>query len=91
MIRELTKVHEEVLKGSVKELLSSPFEERGECILVLEGEEEIDRSNEDVDSLLNAILERGGSLSDCAKEASKVLSIPRKKAYELLLKQKDKR
>ena len=37
LIRELTKIHEEVIHGTLDELTSSPLEERGESVIIIKG------------------------------------------------------
>lgn len=88
--RELTKLHEEFVRGSLAEVaahfVSTP--PRGEVTLVLEGvgeggaESEADRA--DASALARTLLEEGMSPSRAAKEVVRRLGISRNQAYELV-------
>jgi 16S rRNA (cytidine1402-2'-O)-methyltransferase len=85
--RELTKVHEEVLRGTISEIIATLDEEvRGEVVLVVEG------STREPDNVRGAIdfartLLRGGTTtkSRAAAGASAAFSVPRRVIYEGLL------
>ena len=91
--RELTKVHEEVLRGSLSKILKV-LEARpvlkGECTLLVEGCEgtgEFDRSLL-VRELRRLHFEMGRPLSDVVKEVAKKYDLSRKVVYEEALKLK---
>jgi 16S rRNA (cytidine1402-2'-O)-methyltransferase len=85
--RELTKLHEELVRGTLGELRDH-FESnppRGEITLVLEAVSD-ERESPDVDlaaaaALAEALLEEGVSPSRAAREVAKRLRIPRNRAY----------
>lgn len=88
--RELTKLHEEFVRGTLEELKAHFTETppRGEITLVLEPAGEVPGALE-VDSaaaaaLAEALLEDGRSPSRAAKEISRRLKIPRNDAYEIV-------
>jgi 16S rRNA (cytidine1402-2'-O)-methyltransferase len=93
LIRELTKVHEEVIRGSVEEVFGkvSSQEIRGEVVLVIEGAEDKRRGEKVRDDDIIANLEEAGlelkKLGFSAKEIAKVLAwrydISRNLAYKI--------
>lgn len=84
VVREMTKLHEEVIRGSVAELLAHE-EWLGEIVLVVQG------LTKEPDNLLRAIdfaksLEEDGlSKSRAAAGASAAYSVPRRSVYEGLV------
>ena len=91
--RELTKVHEEILRGSLSNILkvlaARPLL-KGECTLLIrgyEGAEEFDR-NSLVCDLRQLRLETGRPLSELVKEVAKKYGLPRNLVYEEALKLK---
>jgi 16S rRNA (cytidine1402-2'-O)-methyltransferase len=91
--RELTKIHEEVLRGpltDIVEKLAGRASLKGECTLLVQGCEgtlEVDRGV--VLNELRLKLEGGRSLSDCVKEVAAEQGLSRKVVYEEALKLKE--
>ncbi len=87
--RELTKLHEEVARGTLEEL-SERYREapRGEVTLVVEGASEDAREAEDVDpeALARALLAEGMRTKDAARVVAERLSWPTRDAYALVLR-----
>ena len=90
IVRELTKVHEEVLRGTLPELLAEiSGRERvpGEITVVVGGAPE--RAERPVEEIVRAALvEAPGSSRDLAKEIAGRTGISRKAAYEEILRQR---
>jgi 16S rRNA (cytidine1402-2'-O)-methyltransferase len=86
LARELTKLHEEVLRGSLAEVLDAlgGDEPRGECVVVLGGAPEAATavSDEELDAALARELAAGASTRDAADAVSARLGIARRAAYE---------
>ena len=84
LLRELTKLHEEVVRGTLSELAARYAEiaPRGECVLcILCPDGEPETSAVDPDTLIQTLLGSGGSVRDAAAEAAKACGIPKKEAY----------
>lgn len=89
LIRELTKIHEEVVHGTLKELNEAPIEEKGECVIVVKGAEaKAELTDEEIASLLKKGLKEGKSLSDLSKEISQNYPASKKRVYNLGLQLK---
>lgn len=87
--RELTKLHEETVRGTLEELAAyyGDGEVRGEIALVIAGAEPRAASAEGDDAarvLAAALLARGERPSAVAKELASRMSLPRNRAYELV-------
>lgn len=84
VIRELTKIHEEVVSGSLKELTESEIEDRGECILVVEGYQDSDEPDEkEIEKLLKEGLKEGKTLSSLSKEISLKYKVSKNLVYKI--------
>ncbi|MBQ3552587.1 MAG: 16S rRNA (cytidine(1402)-2'-O)-methyltransferase [Clostridia bacterium] len=88
LVREITKLHESVVSGTLKSLYEkfSAQPPKGECVLVVAGakDEEL-TGTEDIDMLLRRLLDSGYSARDAAKEAARLMGIPKNDAYRLAL------
>lgn len=83
--RELTKIHEEFVRGTLDELAAHfSGEVLGEITLVLEGAPR-DRTAADPEELLRARLAAGVSVKDAAREVAEALGLPRKDIYRRAL------
>lgn len=86
LIRELTKIHEEVIHGTIKELLESEIEEKGECIIIVKGSSIEDKlDDETILKLVKQGLKEGGSISSVSKEISLKYHLNKNTVYKLAL------
>ncbi len=88
LARELTKTHEEFLRGSLKELSEIDHETLiGEMVIVVEGAKETikETTDEDIVSLLEESLKTLKS-KDAIKEVSLKMGIPKNRVYDIYLK-----
>lgn len=86
LCRELTKKHEEIIRGNISEILSIVDELKGEMVLVVEGSSlEIKEvlSDEEIISKVDALIKIGVSSKDAIKEVSKSNQISKNKVYSL--------
>lgn len=86
--RELTKLHEETLRGTAAEMAAewADREARGEFVIVIEsGAAEAATGGEDAESLLRDLLSRGVKATDAAREAAARTGVPRSDLYQLAL------
>ena len=93
--RELTKIHEEYIRGTVKEVIEH-FEEvlpKGEMVLIIEGkteveiEQEKEKSLEDVtiEELLNEYLNKGLTRKEAVKKAAKDKKMDKNQVYKICI------
>lgn len=89
--RELTKVHEEFLRGTTAELAAhftaSPA--RGECVIVIEGAARADQGGcVDDDEIRRALLERmsaGMEKKEAIRAVAALLSVERRRVYQVAI------
>jgi 16S rRNA (cytidine1402-2'-O)-methyltransferase len=84
LLRELTKLHEETVRGKLSELAARYKETtpRGECVLCVRCRA-IDNAADtpDLETLLRNLLSSGLSVRDAAAEAASACGVPKKEAY----------
>ncbi len=88
LCREITKVHEEVIRGTLGELSHyyDDLEPRGEYVIVVRGAENsaAEFSLEQAAELVRQLVEGGEKLSEACREAAKVTGIPKREIYARL-------
>ena len=88
--RELTKRYEEFRRGTLASLSTYPGVNRGEVVVIIEGQSEAERAASlDLNALLKEINDLDLSPSAKAKELSKRSHLSRKEAYALIQKGQD--
>lgn len=92
IVRELTKVHEEVIRTTLREAVQAYGEGglKGEIVLVIEGAPEPQKEEatlEDAFSLAREYMEEGVSASEAAKRAAKETGLKKGDIYKCLSKQ----
>lgn len=85
--RELTKMHEEVFRGSVSGAIAHFTEPRGEFTLVIEGSEDPSPrvSREDAQEVLARLKERGLTARDAIAQATNATGLSRRELYSIWL------
>ena len=88
--REMTKLYEEVIRGSVSEVLSILSEKesiKGEVTIVLEGSREGrgEISIEEVKRTLHTMKERGTALSDAVRAVCESSGVSKNSVYRIAL------
>lgn len=92
IVREITKIHEEVIRTTLKEASEKYSEEslKGEIVLVIEGYKEQEKdlpTLEDAIIKANSYIEEGMSASFAAKQAAKDTGIKKGDIYKALLEE----
>ncbi len=85
--RELTKLHEEIFRGTLSEAIEHFAEPRGEFTLVVEGAQEpaAKATDEDLRAELRRLRTLGASARDAAAEVAGRTGVPRRRVYALSL------
>lgn len=84
VLRELTKLHEEVARGTLSELAAryAETDPRGECVICVLCRAAAQAGDApDLESLLTNLLSSGLSVRDAAAEAASACGVPKKEAY----------
>ncbi len=88
LVRELTKLHEEVWRGTLGGAVDhlAAKEPRGEYVVVLDGAPPPAPATEaDVEAALRARLEAGADKKAAIAEVAQALGVPRRAVYEIAL------
>lgn len=84
LARELTKIHEEVIRGSLAEILAGLGEPRGEYVIVLAGAPIAPAATpSEIESMVRAELARGSSTRDAAAAVAATTGAPKKSVYKI--------
>lgn len=91
VVREITKIHEDVLRTDLEGALAhfTEVQPKGEFVLVIEGytkseEDEIAISEEMIINKATELIEKGMSKKDAAKETAAFYNLPKNTVYKLL-------
>jgi len=87
LVREISKIHEETIRGRVSEILKKTEEVKGEIVIVVAGKEEVEEGEEgkNVEEKIRSLLEEGLSPRDIVKKLREELKLSKKSLYKLVL------
>ena len=90
IVRELTKIHEEVFRGSISEAVDHFQQPRGEFTLVIEGEKEAEKPvlTSDIEQELCQLQNQGITAREAVKQLSLATGLSRRELYQAWLKLK---
>lgn len=84
LARELTKVHEEFIRGTISEILAISEDLKGEMVLIVDGNKEDNRvslSVSELNSLVDAQIQTGMSASSAIREVAKMTGVSKNEIY----------
>ena len=90
LARELTKVHEEFIRGTISEVLEIAEELKGEMVIVVDGNKGDERptlSVSDLNKMVENRIQTGMSASEAIKDVAKTTGISKNKIYSSFHKQ----
>lgn len=88
LARELTKVHEEFLRGKISELIENLGEPRGEFVVVVEGNKFSETPpEENISEVVEKFLAAGLDKKSAMREAAKKFNVSRREIYNALIKE----
>ena len=89
LVRELTKIHEEVTNGTIKEVLEEKKEIKGECIIIVDKAKKQNIDSNDLNKIIEKYKKERLSTNDIAKKVSLKTGISKKVIYNKLLEKDD--
>lgn len=83
LARELTKKHEEIIRGNISEVLTVAAELKGEMVIVVSGNKETENLefNNTVIEHVNELIELGLSSKEAIKEVAKIRNLKKSDVY----------
>jgi len=93
LCREITKRHEEIIRGTISEILEIEEELKGEMVLVVEGcKDIIEESNEPIDIVaeVQKLIDEGVYSKDAIKQVAKANNMKKNEVYDLYLESKER-
>ena len=94
LCREITKKHEEIIRGKISEIISITAELKGEMVIVVSGNndndnDEVNLSPEILITEVDNYVNKGMSVKDAIKEVSKLRKVNKNELYALYHSQND--
>lgn len=89
LARELTKLHEEIWRGSVAEAVEhwgSIDVIRGEFTVVIEGAEAVEADLDEASDAAKRLIAQGSTTSDAVRQIAKSTGVSRRELYDLIVK-----
>ena len=85
--RELTKLHEEIWRGTITEAVATAFKPKGEFVVAVEGVDEAptDITDEEITTLVQNQLTSGASVSSAARAVATEVGVSRDRVYAIAL------
>lgn len=84
IVREISKLHEEVLRSNIETLIKETEQIKGEIVLVVEGNNEIIEEDINYSDLVAGLVKKGYTTRDAVKEISEKYQINKNKLYNLV-------
>ena len=85
LCRELTKKHEEIMRGTISEVLEICDDLKGEMVIVVEGAKEIVEEEvfeQSIKEHVQSFVDKGMSAKDAIKEVAKIRKLKKNNVYE---------
>ena len=92
LCREITKKHEEIIRGKISEIISITAELKWEMVIVVSGNNDNDEVNLSPEILITEVdnyVNKGMSVKDAIKEVSKLRKVNKNELYALYHSQND--
>ena len=84
IVREISKIHEEVLRGTLNDLIELSNSIKGEIVLLVEGNNDIIVDDNNYEELVNNLIKKGYTKRDAIREISDNYGINKNKLYNLV-------
>ncbi len=84
IVREISKLHEEVLRNNISNLIKETESIKGEIVIVVEGNNLEEEDNNNYEEIVNNLINEGYSKRDAIKEVVNKYGISKNKLYNLV-------
>jgi 16S rRNA (cytidine1402-2'-O)-methyltransferase len=83
LVREISKIHEEIIRNKISEVIKELDNIKGEIVLVIEGYKEDNNKNIDFDIIIKELINNGYSKRDAIKETAERYNVSKNKLYNM--------
>jgi len=83
IVREISKIHEEIIRDNISNILKDINNIKGEIVLVVEGYKESNKDNNNYEEIINKLIGKGYSKRDAIKETAERYNISKNKLYNM--------
>ena len=84
IVREISKIYEEVLRDNIENLLKIVDNIKGEIVIIVEGNNTQEEDNNNYDELINDLINKGYSKRDAVKEIADKYNVSKNKLYNMV-------
>ena len=84
IVREISKIYEEILRDNIENLIKIVDNIKGEIVIIVEGNKDKEKDNNNYDKLINELIEKGYSKRDAVKEIADKYNISKNKLYNMV-------
>ena len=84
IVREISKLYEEVLRDNIENLLKILDNIKGEIVIIVEGNTVIEEDNNNYEELINDLVNNGYSKRDAIKEIADKYNVSKNKLYNMV-------
>ncbi len=86
IVREISKLYEEVIRDDIDNLIEKCDKIKGEIVLIVEGNNQIEEENFDYEKEVEKLIKDGYSKKDAIKTIADVHNVSKNKLYNMLMK-----
>ncbi len=79
--REISKLHEEIIRNKISEILKNINGIKGEMVIIVEGYKEENKDNNNYQEIINNLIKKGYSKRDAIKETAERYNVSKNKLY----------
>ena len=83
LVREISKLHEEIIRNKISEILKVASTIKGEIVIVVEGYKEEDKDDNNYGEIINNLIAKGYSKRDAIKETAERYNVSKNKLYNM--------
>ena len=83
LVREISKLHEEIIRNKISEIIKVASTIKGEIVIVVEGYKEEDKDDNNYGEIINNLIAKGYSKRDAIKETAERYNVSKNKLYNM--------
>ncbi len=83
LVREISKLHEEIIRNKISEIIKVASTIKGEIVIVVEGYKEENKDDNNYEEIINNLIDKGYSKRDAIKETAERYNVSKNKLYNM--------